>query len=198
MDCLYSKFLHINVSFLKLVTIIKKKEANLIEISVLNEKAKKLRVEVEVESDVTKASEDKTRDDSPGENNETIEAIGDEVGKGECPSEATITAGDQPRGNEEIDYVDVAELKKEEKMLVQKIKESTKNLDDHKQLLETMEKENGPDENWKALFCDVERYTVIHHKYKEAKERKIHAIRKELRRIEPLKKKVVREKFVIN
>jgi len=177
----------------KLVTIIKKKEANLIEISALIEKAKKLRVEVEVESDVTKASEDKTRDDS-----ETIEAIEDEVGKSECPSEATITAGDQPSGNEEIDYVDVAELKKEEKMLVQKIKESTKNLDDHKQLLETMEKENGQDENWKAMFWDVERYTVIHHKYKEAKERKICAIRKELRRIEPLKKQVVREKFVIN
>ena len=152
----------------KLVAITKKKEANLIEISVLIEKAKKLRVEdYEVdESEVIEASEDKTRDNSPGENSETIEAIEDEVRKGECPSEATITVGDQPRGNEEIDYVDVAELKKGEKMLLQKIKESTKNLDDHKQLLETMEKENGRDENWKALFSDVERYTIIHHKYK--------------------------------
>ena len=48
------------------------------------------------------------------------------------------------------------------------------------------------------MFNDVERYTIIQHKYKEAKERKIHAIRKELRRIGSLKKKVVKEKFVIN
>jgi len=167
----------------KQVTMVSKKEANLIEIAGLIKKAKKLRVEdFEVE-----ANKDNARDDSL----ETTEAIEHEVCKGVCPSEA-IAIGDKPRGDE------IAELKKEEKMLLQKIQESTKNLDDHKQLLETMEKENGQDDNWKALFSDIERYTIIHFKYKEAKERKIHAIRMELRRIEAVKKKVVREKFVIN
>jgi len=178
----------------KQVTIVRKKEANLIEIAGLIKKAKKLRVEdFEDECEEIEANKDHVRDDSLGRNSETIDAIEHEVRKGECPSEAAI--GDKPRGNEEIDFVD---LKKEEKMLLQKIEESTKNLNDHKQLLETMEKENGRDENWKALFSDIERYTIIHFKYKEAKERKIHAIRMELRRIEPVKKKVVREKFVIN
>jgi len=183
----------------KLAAVTKKKEENLIKISGLVEKVKNMKVEYyEAESEVNMVSEVETMNDSPGENSENIEDIEDEVRKGECPSKALFPVGDQPRSNEEVDDVEVAELKKEEKMLLQKIKESTKNLDDHKKLLETMEKENGQDDDWKVLFNDVERYTVIHHKYKEAKERKICAIRKELRRIEPSKRKVVREKFVIN
>ena len=180
----------------KLVVIIKKKEENLIKISGLVKEAKKMRVEhYEAGSEVIEESEDISRDNtnSPEENNETIETIRVEVTNGEAPG----IVGDQTRDNEEVDYVGVVELKKEEKMLLQKIKESTKNLDDHKQLLETMEKEKGRDDDWKQLFSNVERYTIIHQKYKEAKEREISAIRKELSRIE-LKKKVVREKFVIN
>jgi len=180
----------------KFVAIIKKKEENLNKISRLIEKAKKMRVEhYETVSEVIEESEDITGDNSPEENSETTETIEDEVTNG---GDAPGTVGDQTRGDEEGDYVNVVELKKEEKMLLQKIEESTKNLVDHKQLLETMEREKGQDDDWKKLFSDVERYTVIHHKYKEAKERKISAIRKVLRRIELMKKKVVREKFVIN
>ena len=113
----------------KLVAIIKKKEENLIKISGLVEKAKKMRVgHYEARSEVIEENEDTTRDNSPDENSETIE---DEVTNGEDLG----TAGDQTRGNEEADCVSVVELKNEEKMLLQKIKESTKNLDDHKQLL---------------------------------------------------------------
>merc|ERR1719318_275451 len=129
----------------KLAAITKKKEENLIKISGLVEKVKKMRVEYyEAESEVNMASEVETRDDSPGENSENIESIDeDEVRKGECPGKALVPVGDQPRSNEDVDDVEVAELKKEEKMLLQKIKESTKNLDDHKKLLETMEMQNG-------------------------------------------------------
>ena len=99
----------------------------------------------EAMSEVIEENEDTTRDNSPDENSETIE---DEVTNGEDLG----TAGDQTRGNEEADCVSVVELKNEEKMLLQKIKESTKNLDDHKQLLETMEKEKGQDVDWKQSF----------------------------------------------
>jgi len=182
----------------KLVTIIKKKNENLIEISIND--AKKMRLEdYEVDSEVNKAGEDRSREDSEGVNSETIEAIEEEVSKGESPTEAPVIIGEQqPMGVDEVVYVGVADLKEEEQILLNKIKESTKNLDDHKQLLETMEKKNGRDDDWKALLNDVERYTIIHYKYKEAKEKKIHAIRKELRSIGSLKKKVVKEKFVIN
>ena len=133
----------------KLDAIMKKKSDNLIEISGLIKDAKKMRVEDYGDgSEVIKGSEDRSREDSPGVNSETIEAIEDEVRKGENPTDAPVTIGEQqPRGVDEVDYVGVTELKEEEQILLQKIKESTKNLDDHKQLLETMEKKNGRDDD---------------------------------------------------
>ena len=61
-----------------------------------------------------------------------------------------------------------------------------------------MEKENGHDKDWQAQLSDVKKFTVRHDKYKEATERRIDAIRKEVKRMNLLKKKVVKAKIVIN
>ena len=62
-----------------------------------------------------------------------------------------------------------------------------------------MERQDGRDASWQIQAGDVERFTIIHKTYKEAKEKRIEVIRKELKRRELLvKKKVVKEKFVMS
>ena len=92
---------------------------------------------------------------------------------------------------DEGDNVGLADLKREQKTLIQNIRESTKNLSDHKKMLVSMEKENGHDEDWQAQLNDVKKFTVRHQKYKEAWERRIDTIRKKVKMMESLKKKVV-------
>jgi hypothetical protein len=135
--------------------------------------------------------------DSPREGSAAvIEAI--EVG--ECPDEVVIIVGDESRidDDQENNDVGVADLRMEEKTLLENIEESTKNLGDHKEMLVSMEKENGQDEDWRAQLDDVKKYTVSNKKYKEAMERRIDDIRKVIKRMDSSKKKAAKEKFVIN
>ena len=61
-------------------------------------------------------------------------------------------------------------LNEEEKFLVQRIQESTRNLLDHEKLLLDLEKQGGRDENWKDQFDNVQKFRILHKKYKDSKE----------------------------
>jgi len=92
-------------------------------------------------------------------------------------------------------YSSVADLNEEERVLLGKIHESTRNLKDHENLLQTMERKNGRDENWKNMFETVERFSVVHNNYKTSKERRISVIQSELKH----RRKIIRrDKFLIN
>jgi len=173
----------------KLEGIRKKKEKNLVKVSGHIYNVKKMRIED------YEATEEDGQDDSPGEASEDFEEIVEEERNVvESPQEeVVILAGDQLRSDEGSN-VRLADLKREEKTLLQNIKESTKNLSDHKKMLISMEKENGHDEDWQAQLSDVKKFTVRHEKYKEATLRRIDAIRKEVQ----LLKKVVKKKIVVN
>ena len=102
---------------------------------------------------------------------------------------------DEERNDEDRlmgNYVSVADLKKEVETLLQKIQESSKNLRDQKNFLEALKKENDQDEIWQAQFDNVEKFIVLNHNFKEAKIRRIDLIRKELKRLESLKKKAAK------
>merc|ERR1719154_639462 len=102
----------------------------------------------------------------------------------------------------------LAVLKEEQHFLVLKIKESTRNLMDHEKLLLDLEKQRGRDDQWKDQFKNVQKFRVVHMKYKDAKEARLEIIRQEIENIsrerqveaEPLiglrRKKVLKEKFV--
>jgi len=102
----------------------------------------------------------------------------------------------------------LAALVEEQRFLVLKIKESTSNLMDHEKLLLDLEKQRGRDDQWKEQFKSVQKFRVVHMKYKDAKEARLEIIRQEIENIsrerqveaEPLiglrKKKVLKEKFV--
>ena len=176
----------------------KKKKENLVKVCGLIANAKQMRIEdYEVIGD-------NGQDDSPRERNEVNGAIEEEQrNDDENSQEVVIVAGDQSRRNGEGhpeggNDVDVAALKREEKTLLEKIEESTKNLGDHKKLLENIEKENGRDGHWQAQSTNVQKYSILHLKYKESKERRINAIRMEFKRMESFKKREVKERFVIN
>jgi len=173
----------------KLEGIKKQKKENLVKVSGHIHNVKKMRIED------YEATEEDGRDDIPGEASEDFEEIVEEERNVvESPQEeVVILAGDQLRSDEGSN-VRLADLKREEKTLLQNIKESTKNLSDHKKMLISMEKENGHDEDWQAQLSDVKKFTVRHEKYKEATLRRIDAIRKEVQ----LLKKVVKEKIVVN
>ena len=94
----------------------------------------------------------------------------------------------------EANTVSVTDLKEEEDFLLKKIEESTRNLGDHKKLLKSMERQDGRDSSWHIQAGDVERFSSIHKTYKEAKEKRIEVIRKELVRREML----VKKKFVMS
>jgi len=173
----------------KLEGITKKKEENQMKISGLIYNAKKLRIED------YEATEEDGGDDSPGEASEDFEEIVEDERNVESPQEeVVILVGDQLRPDEGSN-VGLADLKREEKTLLQNIKESTKNLNDHKKMLVSMEKENGHDADWHAQMNDVKKFTVRHQKYKEVTLGRIDAIRKE---VQLLKKKVVKGKTVYN
>merc|ERR1719318_1983305 len=172
----------------KLEGIRKKKDENLVKVSGHIYNVKKMRIED------YEATEEDGQDDSPGEASEDFEEIVEEERNVESPQEeVVILAGDQLRSDEGSN-VRLADLKREEKTLLQNIKESTKNLSDHKKMLITMEKENGHDEDWQAQLSDVKKFTVRHEKYKETTLRRIDAIRNEVQ----LLKRVVKEKIVVN
>ena len=176
----------------KLEGIMKKKKENLVKVSGLIADAKKMRIED------YEASEEDGRDDSPGEASEEFVAIVEEERNVDSPHEVVIQVGEQLMRADEGNIIGLADLKREEKTLLQDIQESSKNLSDHKKELVSMEKENGHDKDWQAQLSDVKKFTVRHEKYKEATERRIDAIRKEVKRMNLLKKKVVKAKIVIN
>jgi len=181
----------------KVERLAKKKKENLVKVCVIIENTKKMSFEN------YEAINDNVRDDGPIEVSEVIEEIADEGRDVESlQEEVVIIVGEQNRRNVEVhqegNEVGVEELKREERALHEKMKESTKNLGDHKKMLVSMEKENGKDDNWHAQLNDVKKFTVLHQKYKEAKERRIDAIRKEVKRKESLKKKGIKEKIVTN
>jgi len=103
---------------------------------------------------------------------------------------------------------DLAGLMEEQHFLVLKIKESTRNLMDHEKLLLDLEKQRGRDDQWKDQFKNVQKFRVVHMKYKDAKEARLETIRQEIeniareRHVEAesrtglRKKKVLKEKFV--
>jgi len=185
----------------------KKKKDNLVKISELISQAKNMKLE-----DFEAVGGD-GRDGSRGENREDIEGIQEERriidsqgGVGEVLEDGMQVESSQevviiPDGQSKVDEennVGLAELKGEEKTLLENIRESTKNLSDHKKELLSLEKENGYDEEWQAKLVDVKKFTVRHKKYKEATLKRIDAIRKEVKRLKLLKKKVVKAKIVIN
>jgi hypothetical protein len=97
----------------------------------------------------------------------------------ESPQDVVILVVGQSR-DDEGNNVGLEDLKREEKTLLQNLRESTKNLSNHKVELVSLERENGHDEDWRAQLSDVKKFTYRHLKYKEATERRIVAIRKEV------------------
>eukprot|EP00092_Neocalanus_flemingeri_P037501 GFUD01040835.1.p1 GENE.GFUD01040835.1~~GFUD01040835.1.p1 ORF type:complete len:293 (+),score=96.22 GFUD01040835.1:142-1020(+) len=105
------------------------------------------------------------------------------------------------------DEENLTSLKDEEIILVQNVKESTRNLMDHEKLLQDLEVEGGQNQNWHEQFENVMNYRAVHKKYKESKEMRLKAIRHKLRieygRVSGTvsgagtgKKKVLKEKFI--
>jgi len=176
----------------KLETIVKKKEENLMKVGVLIANTKKMRM----------ADYEANYDDSPMD--EVVEVIEDEGRDVESLQEVVTIAGEQARRNDLADgeqgehNVGVEDLKRKIKELLAKIKESTKNLGDHKKMLVSMAKKDGKDDNWQAKLIEVKKFSALHKKYKEVKEERIDIFRKEVKRMELLKKKGVKEKSVIN
>ena len=113
-----------------------------------------------------------------------------------CEGSNVVTVDDSSENYQEADSVSLNDLKEEQEFLRKKIKESTCNLGDHEKLLKSMERHDGRDACWHTQAADVMRFNVIHKTYKDAKEKRIEAISKELKRRELVKRKVVKEKFV--
>jgi len=89
-----------------------------------------------------------------------------------------------PRGHEKgrKKKKSVAQLKFEEKILMGRIAKSASNLRDHRNVLDTLEREFGQNNpTWVAKFKEVEGYSKIHKNYKKASEQRLATIRVELR-----------------
>jgi len=89
-----------------------------------------------------------------------------------------------PRGHEKgrKKKKSVAQLKFEEKILMGRIAKSASNLQDHRNVLDTLEREFGSNNpTWMAKFKEVVGYSKIHKNYKKASEQRLATIRGELR-----------------
>jgi len=87
-----------------------------------------------------------------------------------------------PRGCEKGPKKSVAKLKFEEKILMKRIEKSASNLQDHRDVLGTLEKEFGRrNPKWVAKSKEVQVYSKIHKNFVEASEQRLGTIRDELR-----------------
>eukprot|EP00092_Neocalanus_flemingeri_P028385 GFUD01030823.1.p1 GENE.GFUD01030823.1~~GFUD01030823.1.p1 ORF type:complete len:369 (-),score=102.35 GFUD01030823.1:51-1157(-) len=118
---------------------------------------------------------------------------------------------EQEDGDKDQEEENLTSLSEEENVLIQSIQESTRNLMDHEKLLQDLKAKNGQDQNWHEQWENVLKFREVHKKYKDSKEKRLRAIRQVVLRIEhgsqPRagsstgicgKKKVLKEKFVIN
>eukprot|EP00092_Neocalanus_flemingeri_P037498 GFUD01040832.1.p1 GENE.GFUD01040832.1~~GFUD01040832.1.p1 ORF type:complete len:364 (+),score=108.16 GFUD01040832.1:57-1148(+) len=87
----------------------------------------------------------------------------------------------QEDGDESQEDEIFVNLKEEEILLVQRIEESTRNLTEHEKLLQDLGERGGQDANWKEQFDKVVEYREVNRRYKDSKEKRLMAIRRELR-----------------
>eukprot|EP00092_Neocalanus_flemingeri_P026393 GFUD01028610.1.p1 GENE.GFUD01028610.1~~GFUD01028610.1.p1 ORF type:complete len:400 (+),score=123.79 GFUD01028610.1:57-1256(+) len=91
------------------------------------------------------------------------------------------------KGNNKIEKEEkeiVKRLKKKEKFLVQRIAESTRNLQDQENKLTSLEMEGGNDQAWYNQSQDVLMYRVMHKSYKERTELRLKMIQNKFNKIE--------------
>merc|ERR1719233_780358 len=87
-----------------------------------------------------------------------------------------------PRGCDKGPKKCVAKLKFEEKILMKRIEKSASNLQDHRDVLDTLEKDFGrSNPQWVAKSKKIKSYSKIHKNFVEASEKRFGTIRVELR-----------------
>jgi len=116
--------------------------------------------------------------------NHEVDVEVDEVTGGQNNNDVDIPILDVqlPRGSEKGPKKNVGKLKFEEKILMKRIEKSASNLQDHRDLLDTLEKEFGrSNPNWVAKSKEIKVYSKIHKNFVEASEKRLGTIRVELR-----------------
>jgi len=121
----------------------------------------------------------------PQERSDQVDVVEDEIPR----SQNLSNGGDIPSQDVELPRVvcekgpkkSVAQLNFEKKVLMKRMAKSASNLQDHRNVLDVLEKEGGRSNVWVAKMKEVQVYSKIHKKFKEASEQRLETIRVELR-----------------